>query len=449
MADYDLAIHGATVVTSRWRRRASVYVAGGLVAEVSEARRTAAREVDGAGLYLLPGVVDGHVHFMDPAEPDREDFITGSSAAAVGGVTTVVEHTHAQPVLDAEDLRRKADYLRDRSLVDFGLAAHVWPDRIEQLPALWHAGATYFKLFTCTTHGVPGLSNADLLRAFQAIAELRGLALVHCEDEAITAANEGALRAAGVAGGCILPMWRSREAELVAASTVALLARLARVRAIIAHAAQPAVVDVAAAQRAQGADLWIETCPQYLYLEEAEVLEQGALRKFTPPARARSRWEREELWRRVALGPVTHVSSDHAPSTRAHKARGVWPAPFGLPGVETTLSLLLEGVAGGYVSLERVVELASETPARLYGFYPRKGTLRPGADADLVLVDLAARRRLDDDAIVSKAGWSPFAGVEPRGVPVVTFVRGELVAQGGRPIGRPGWGRFLPGAGAR
>lgn len=425
-----------------------MYVAGGRIVEVSEAGHAAAEEVDARGLYVLPGAIDGHVHFMDPAEPDREDFVTGSSAAAVGGVTTVIEHTHGLPVRSAAALREKAAYAGGRSLIDYGLAAHVWPEDVAGLPDLWRAGAAYFKLFTCTTHGVPGLSNADLQRALAAIADIRALALLHCEDEAMTAAGEAQLRSAGCSGGDVLGRWRSREAELVAVNTVSLLVRLTGARAIVAHASHPAVADLAAARRAEGADLWIETCPQYLYLRADEAIQQGAFRKFTPPARVNSRWDAEEMWRRTAYGPVTHVSSDHAPSTRRHKEQGIWGAPFGLPGVETTLPLLLEGVARGYLSLERVVALVCETPARLYGCHPRKGAVREGADADLVLVDPAASCRLDDAAVVSKAGWSPFAGTELHGLPVRTYLRGRLVAQDGRPVGEPGWGRFLPGAGA-
>jgi dihydroorotase len=445
---YDLAIHGAVVVEPAGRRVASVYVMGERIAEVATERREATREIDAGGLVLLPGLIDGHVHFMDPAETDREDFIAGSSAAAVGGVTTVIEHTHALPLREAGEVAGKAGYLSDRSLVDFGLAAHVWPDRIDGLRALWEAGVIFFKLFTCTTHGVPGLSNAEIERAFRSIAELNAVALVHCEDESITAAAETIIRESGREDGALLAEWRSREAELVAVNAVALLARLTGARTIVAHASHAAVVDLVASHSRKEADLWIETCPQYLYLEEAEAREHGAYRKFTPPARARSEEDRHEMWRRVASGPVTHVSSDHAPSTRRHKDHGIWQAPFGLPGVETTLPLLLEGVAAGRMSLERLVELVCETPARLYRLAPRKGAIRPGADADLVLVDLSARRSLADEAIVSKAGWSPYAGIAPRGLPVMTFVRGRIVAEGGRPVGDPGWGRFLPGPGA-
>ena len=140
----DLAIHGATVVTSRGRRRASVYVENGAIAAVTEERRTADREIDAAGLFLLPGAIDGHVHFQDPGDTTREDFTTGTSAAAVGGVTTVIEHTHSDPVRTVDFLRDKVEHVGKRSLIDFGLAAHAWPSQVGQHGDLWRAGVTFF-----------------------------------------------------------------------------------------------------------------------------------------------------------------------------------------------------------------------------------------------------------------------------------------------------------------
>ena len=447
---HDLGIENATLVTPRGRRRAHLYVSEGRIAAISQDSLSAREVVDADGLFLLPGGVDGHVHFQDPGDTSREDFISGSSAAAVGGVTTVVEHTHSHPIREPGFLREKLEHLRGRSLIDFGLAAHAWPDQFDVTRTLWEAGVTFFKVFTCTTHGVPGHDAADLLTLFRTLAGFDGLCLVHCEDKAITADAERALRGAGRTDPAVIVEWRSREAELVATSVVGLLARLSGVRAIVAHVSQPAVLDGLERERALGARLAIETCPQYLYLREDEILDHGGFRKFTPPARVRSNAEADEMWRRVAQGGVTHVSTDHAPSTRAHKTEGsIWDVHFGLPGVETTLSLMLNGVDEGRLSLERVVELLAEAPARLYGLYPRKGSLEIGADADLVLVDLAAERMLEDSAVVSKAGWTPYAGRRIHGRPVQTFSRGRLVAQEGQPVGEPGWGRFLPGRGWR
>lgn len=449
---YELAIENVTVVSPQGRRLAHLYVQDGRIAAMAVTtaeQQQAARRVDATGLLALPGAVDGHVHFMDPTEPDREDFISGTSAAAAGGVTTVIEHTHSAPVRDAAELRAKAARLRGRALIDFGLAAHVWPDRLASLEEVWRAGATFVKIFTCTTHGVPGLDNAHVYRAFEQLAHFDGLALVHCEDESLTAEAEHELRQAGAGGGDVVPRWRNREAESVAVGAVGLLAAATGARVIIAHASSPAVVNLAAGYRARGARLWTESCPQYFYLREDEVLKEGAFRKFTPPARARSLADADAMWEALRLGHITHVSSDHAPSTRVQKNRGIWEAPFGLPGVETTLPMLLKGVAAGHLSLERLVDVVAETPARLYGLYPRKGALAVGSDADVVLVDPNQRRLLVDEDVVSRAGWTPYAQTELHGLPVMTFSRGRLVAENGKAVGEPDWGEFLPGPGGR
>jgi len=442
----DLAILGGTLVTPSAVFRGHLYVADGRIAAISSERLPAARIIEADGLHVLPGMVDGHVHFMDPGAPEREDFITGSAAAAVGGTTTVIEHTHAHPVVDAAGLREKAAYLRDRSLVDFGLGAHVWPDRLDELAGVWAAGALLLKAFTCTTHGIPGILPGDLLRVFRQAAAIDAVCLVHCEDEFITADAERRLKAAGRTDPGMLPAWRSREAELVATGTVALLARLTGARVVVAHASHPAVVDLVAREADLGARVWAESCPQYFYLNEDEVLSHGAFRKFTPPARARSPEDAGQMWQRLQHGQIAYVATDHAPATRAQKQEGdIWQVHFGLPGVETTLSLMLHAVHEGHLTLQRLVEVVADVPARLYGLHPQKGTLQLGADADVTVVDLSRERVLRDEDVVSKAGWTPYAGRRVRGQVVMTLVRGRLVAEEGKPVGEPGWGRYIHG----
>jgi dihydroorotase-like cyclic amidohydrolase len=194
----------------------------------------------------------------------------------------------------------------------------------------------------------------------------------------------------------------------------------------------------------------VESCPQYFHLTEDEIETWGPFHKFTPPAR--SARDRDGMWDRLERGDIDMICADHAPSTRAQKETGrtdIWEAPFGVPGVETTLPLMLTGVAEGRLTLERLVAARSEAPARAYGLWPRKGHLGIGADADFVLVDPRARTTLRDESVVAKVGWTPFAGREVQGRAVATYVRGRLVARDGRPVGDPGWGRFLPGPGHR
>jgi len=446
----ELAILGGTVVTPAAMFRKNVYVRSGAIAALTVKRLPARQIVDASGLYVLPGVVDSHVHFMDPGAPTREDFVTGSAAAAVGGATTVIEHTHASPVFDRISFREKAAHLKRRSLVDFGLAAHVLHDRIHLAREAWKAGALYLKVFTCTTHGITGLSSPELLQLMREVAAFDGVCLVHCEDESITTEAERRLRESGRTDFGVIPLWRSREAELVAVNTVTLLARLTGVRLVIAHASHEAVVALAARERELGARIWVESCPQYFYLKEEEVVKHGPFRKFTPPARLRSQSDSAAMWQRLREGDITYIATDHAPATRMQKQEGsIWEVPFGLPGVETTLSLMLNATHEGHLTLPRLVGAVCEAPARLYGLFPRKGTIQKGADADITLVDLRQERTLQDGEICSRAGWTPYAGRHVRGRAVMTFVRGRLVARDGKPLGEPGWGRLVRRVSAR
>jgi dihydroorotase (multifunctional complex type) len=439
---FDCEITNATIVDPRGRYRGTIAISDEKVAGIlAGPSGSAARTIDAESLVALPGMVDQHVHFMDPGDTTREDFIHGSGAAAVGGVTTVVEHTHSNPVLTAEDLREKREHLKDRSVIDFGLMAHVFPDTIKHVPDLWEDGVAMFKVFTCTTHGVPGLLPDDLLRLFRSLSDAGARALVHCEDEFITEDNEERLRTALRDDYGIIPEWRSTEAELVAVNTVALLARLTGANITIAHASQPCVIDLVRRERELNAVLSIESCPQYFYLDADDVREHGPARKFTPPAREAPAGEL--MWERLAGGEIDLISTDHAPSTLDQKfGSDIWDCPFGLPGVETTLIMLLNAVSEEKLTLERLVQTYSETPARLLGLYPRKGAIRVGSDADVVLVDTEQEHVLSNENIVSKSGWTPFDGRCVTGRPVMSLLRGQMVAENGKVAVEPGIGRF-------
>lgn len=446
--DADLVVAGGTVVTSAGTQRADVAVRAGRVVAVGEHVGGGATVIDARGLLVLPGMVDTHVHLMDPGATDREDFPTGTAAAAARGVTTIVEHTHVHPVREVADLAAKRRHLRDRAHVDYGLAAHVWPDRVDRIGDLWRAGVTFFKIFTCTTHGVPGLDAADLRDALAAIAAAGATALVHCEDESLTARDERRLRATRRTDGAVVSEWRSPEAELVAVATVAEVAAHTGARVTIAHVSSPQVVEVIADARRRGADLAAEACPQYFLLREQELLSDHAFRKFTPPARARSDADEDAMWALLRTGALSHVSSDHAPATREQKTAGsIWDVHFGLPGLDTTLPLLLDAALRERITLADLARVYAEAPARRYGLFPRKGGIAPGGDADLVLVDPRTETTLRDDDVLSRAGWTPYAGRRVRGGHVLTLLRGRAIAERGAPA-RGFDGAFLAGPGA-
>lgn len=443
----DLAIKGATVVTARSQFRGHVYVSDGRVTAVTEKDLDAGRVVDATGLHVLPGMVDTHVHLMDPGDVSREDFPTGTAAGSAAGVTTVIEHTHSHPVRAAADLRAKRDHLEGRSNVDYGLAAHVWPDRIGELHGLWEAGVALFKIFTCTTHGVPAVTGDDLELALGSVASFGGVCLVHCEDEAMTTLAEAKLRGQGRADNGVIIEWRSRDAEATAVAEVCRVAAATGTRVTIAHVSSPDVARSIAGWRGRGADVVAESCPQYFALRENEVLSEGPFRKFTPPARAHGDEDEAEMWSLLRSGQLSHVSTDHAPSTRAQKEVGIWEAPFGLPGIDTTGPFLVDAAIRGMITIQDVARVYSEAPARRYGLYPRKGNIAVGCDADLVLVDTEGSWEVDDAEIISKAGWTPLAGRRLTGRIHSTYLRGTLIAEDRRPLDLR-TGRFLPGAGA-
>ncbi|MFG1609522.1 dihydroorotase family protein [Actinoplanes sp. NPDC049265] len=446
MAELDLIVSGGVVVTPEGRRRADVGVRGGRIVAVGNLDAPGPR-IDAAGLLVLPGGVDTHVHLMDPGDTRREDFPSGTAAAAAAGVTTIIEHTHAQPVRTVAGLEAKIAHLDGRSHADFGLAAHAWPGEADAVPALWAAGVAFFKVFTCTTHGVPGHSAAALRTHLAASALVDAVSLLHCEDESLTESAEAVLKAEGRDDFGVLTDWRSRDAELVAAAVAALLVRRTGARATVAHVSNQEVAEYLLAERQRGARLAAEVCPQYFLLREQEVHEHGALRKFTPPARARIDDDEDQMWRLLRTGTLTHMSSDHAPSTLEQKSDGdIWSVYFGLPGLDSTFAILLDAVARGRLSYEDVVRVYSQVPAQTYGLWPRKGRIAVGADADLALVDPTATRTLRNQDVLSKAGWTPFDGRAVHGRVVKTVLRGALIAEDGHPTADR-TGRFVAGAG--
>ncbi len=442
----DLAIANGFLVDSKSIYPGVLYIRDGKIVGITqELENQHPKVIDARGLCILPGAIDGHVHMMDPGYPEREDFITGTRAAARGGVTTVIDHHRTIPqVFGAGELIEKRKYLEKRAVVDFGLLGGLSFTNLKALRGMWEAGALGFKGFTCELHEADALLSASVIKILDEIRRFDGIALFHCEDDWLLKRNEKQLRLQGRKDPLTVSEWRSPEAEELAVRVLIDAAKKTGARVAVAHTSLPSLVLEQAAARAQGVSIFTETCAQYLYLTEEDLKKQGPFAKFTPPPRKKE--DVEKMRWCASRGLIDMVNSDHCPYPYADKEAGVkdiWQAPFGIPGVETATLILLDLVSRGLLTLPQVAYLRSERPAMVYGLADQKGSLRVGCDADLIFVDLKQKKVLDNSQVVSKCGWTPYHGRELTGDVVLTMVRGKVVMEGGRVVGEPGWGRFV------
>jgi len=300
-------------------------------------------------------------------------------------------------------------------------------------------------VFTCTTHGIKAVRPGLLFNAMKQNKNKNVVFLVHAEDDSLTEIAESELRFSGREDGKVIPEWRNRLAEEVAVNTVGKLAEASGAKVVIAHCSNADIIDIVAKYRSRGVNLWAECCAQYLILKEIEIEEMKGLRKFTPPARGLSDEDLELMWVRLRDGRISYIASDHAPATRSQKEDGsIWDIPFGLPGIDTTLPLMLDAVANGRLSYPRLVEIYSRMPAWIYGLYPRKGVIQPDSDADFILVDPGSEYQIKDSDIVSKAGWTPYSGRTVRGRILATYLGGNKIAEKNGVISKSMFGKYIP-----
>lgn len=450
---YDLVLRGATIVTAGSEGVGDVGIAGGRISQLGGAME-GRRELDLAGLHLLPGGIDVHVHLTTPGEdPDRErwvdDFDSGSQAALGGGVTTIGNMTFQRR---GESLRgaleRDLDQARRQARVDYLLhpvLTDPTPSAIEEVTALAEEGHRSLKLFMTLEDFDARL--AAYTRAMAAAGRAGSITMVHCEDHnALRCACE-ALFAAG-AGRDLHRFGESRpvEAERLATQRAIDLARITEAPLYVVHLSSQAALRVCREARAAGLPVYVETRPLYLHLTEERFREAEPGRYTGAPALRTAR-DRDRLWDGLAAGDVQTCGTDHAPWRLAQKldpALDVRTARQGVADLETMLPMLLsEGVRTGRISLSRFVEVTSTNPARLFGLYPRKGTIAVGADADLVAWDLTQRRTVDGARMRSRADYSVYDGWEVTGWPAYVVSRGEVVLEGGEVRAEPGRGRCL------
>jgi allantoinase len=444
-------VHGGTLATEYGVFAAHLVVEGGRITALSDddgVLANADEVIDARGLVVLPGAIDPHAHFEDPGHTEREDFATGTMAAAAGGFTTVFEHPLTYPPVTTVDLyTAKRDMAAEKVVIDFGLWGALTAPSLPHIEGQWREGAAGFKAFMPRSDpSYPNVSDDEMLEGMRTVAGLGGLVLIHAENDALLHGNIGRLRAAGRTDMRAHHESRPPFVEEEAVHRALFLARHAGVRVQIVHTSTPVSVGLVAAARDAGVVASAEVCPHHLILDLDDADRLGPLGCCAPPVRARA--VVEGMWERVLAGDVDCLVSDHSAYTLEEKALGerdIFACPLGCQVIQETVPVVLsEAVHRRGMALDAFARFSATNAARILGLHPRKGTIRPGADADLAIWDLDAEWTVDPQAQqFSKNPWSPFAGRTVRGRVVRTLVRGETVFRDGEICVAPGHGRFL------
>jgi dihydropyrimidinase len=453
-----MLIRGGRLVDAGGDRGGDLRVGGdGRIAEVAAEIAPLAGEevVDAGGLLVVPGGVDAHTHMQLPVGRLRvsDDFATGTAAAAAGGTTTIIDYVTSYRGEDPLRALAKWRGWAEVAAVDVGFHMTFTEAVAEAtVAACVEQGVTSFKLYMAYPETLQ-VDDGVILEVMQAAGRHGGLVTVHAENGAAIAVLRRQALHAGRRGVWEHSRTRPAELEGEAVTRATALAEVAGSPVYIVHVSSAPALRAVRQARERGVDAMAETCPQYLHLD-AGALQGPDAEDFvcTPPLR--DPWHQEELWEGMAAGSVHTVATDHCPFTRTDRRAGLrdrpggWAdfteIPGGLPGVETRMALVWEGVASGRITVSDWVRLCAEAPARTFGLWPRKGSLDVGADADVVVWDPHARHPLGAASLHMRTDHSPYEDHVAEGWPRLVLSRGRVVARDGAFVGEPGWGRYLP-----
>jgi dihydropyrimidinase len=453
---FDTIITNGRVVTATDTFAGDVAISNGKVAAIGEKlpRENAARIIDAANKYVIPGGIDVHTHLDMPfgGTTSSDDFETGTRAAAFGGTTTLIDFAiqyKGQTLRTAFDTWMKK--ASGKAVCDYAfhcIITDLADAQLDEMNALVREGVTSFKLFMAYP-GVFMLDDGSIFKALRRTAKNGGLVCMHAENgNAIDVIVQQAL-AEGKKAPKYHALTRPTTAEAEATARAIALAEMAGAPVYIVHLSCNDALEKVREARDRGLPVYAETCPQYLYLsiENFDVPDfEGAKYVFTPPLR--EKWHQEKLWNGLKRDHLQVVSTDHCPfcfKEQKELGRGDFTKiPNGGPGIEHRLSLIYSGgVAAGRFSVNRFVELVSTTPAKLFGLYPRKGTIAVGSDADIVIFDPVRKHKISAKTHHMRVDYSMFEGIEVTGMPSTVLSRGKVVVEDNKFVGRAGAGDFV------
>lgn len=433
----DLLIRNGCIVSPQGRYQGDIEVKQGKISAIhapgSISPEKTQEVIDAQGLFILPGCIDAHVHFRDPGHTYKEDFITGSEAAAAGGVTMVFDMPNNNPrVVGKTEFLQKARMIAGRSHIDYAFFGTIKEDNLDKLQELVEAGARGFKaMMGVSAMKTPTVKDATLRHALAILKNTGCPVFVHAENTEIIQFEVERLKKEGRKDYRAHMESRPVIAETEAIQRAIALAEDVGGKLHIAHIAAGASVEIIRAAKKRGVDVTAETGPHNLILSDKDYERIGPAMFMNPPVRTLA--DQEALWKGLRDGTVDMVSTDHSPHSEEEKYRGggVWESISGCLGVETNVPIMLTQINEGKLTLEKYVEVSSVNAAKLFRLYPQKGCIQVGSDADFTIVDLNKKGIIKRDNLKSKTKVTPFDGLAVRGMPVYTVLRGRVVMKNG------------------
>jgi len=460
---WDHVIKNGMIVDTNKIYQGNIYIKNEKIAAISkdELEGEAGEVTDAQDKYVLPGLIDVHVHSRDGENGAtyKEDFYHSSMSAAIGGLTTVFEMPNSNPAIcNVENLEKQIKNLTPKAFVDFAIWGLCLGDlNVDELKKLSDAGAIAFKFFwgyaidsktyqliynydPAMENAIPPLGDGEIYKMFQEISETGKIVAIHAENFDLIQRLTKEVEQSGDKSYAAFLQGRPNVAEETIIQTAISFAKETGTRLHILHLAAKEGVDLIKRAQDKGYHVTGETCSHYLCLCDEDFDRVGPLMKVYPPVRTRK--DQEMLWQGIENGVLSLVSSDHAPHTEEEKQGDLWSSPAGMASIETLAPLMINEVSKGRITINQLVAILSENPARMFGIYPEKGSLEIGTDADITIVDLNSKFTIKKENLHSKSKVTPFDGFAIEGAPVQTIVRGRTVAKNGQMVSDP-IGKFI------
>ncbi len=449
----DLVLKNGLVFTSKGIVEADIAVNEEKVAKIAKGPNIpkGVKTIDCRGKIILPGLIDPHVHFRDPGETEKEDFYTGSCAAAAGGFTLVADMPNNQPPTSTVDaFKSKVKEACSKAVVDFCLYAGCGAENMTEMAYLAGEGAIAFKTWMYLSSPFSNLLAVkdfkEVIQIFTNTSKLGVPIAVHAEDAETIEQATTLLKSSGRKDPAAHSESRPASAEVKAVRVCLDAAKKTGVTLYLLHLTTKGAVEEVKAAKSWGVKVVAETCPHYLFLTEEAILQLGAYAKINPPLRGIE--DQKALWGSLVDTVIDCIGSDHAPHRKREKEEGredIWLAPSGAPNIEVSLPLMLTKVNKGVITLARLVELMSTNAAKLFNLYPARGTIDEGAQGSFTVVDLKSDYKIRADHLYTKAKECMlFDGWMVKGRAIYTIVRGSVVMEEGVVVGSRGFGRFTP-----